>query len=453
MIPTPVIAIFDVGKTNKKIILFDEQYHLAHEENMQLPETIDDDGFPCEDISALSKWLLEGFRKIVSGKNYDLRGVQFTAYGASFVHLDNQNRVCAPLYNYLKPYPQSLQEKFYNKYGGKEDFSKQTASPVLGNLNSGLQLYWLKHERPALFHKIKFSLHLPQWLSFVISGKHASDITSIGCHTCLWDFSKNNYHQWVDAEGIRNKFAHIHPSDKPIADHVGESIDSSLHLKIPVGTGLHDSSAALIPYLAIIREPFVLISTGTWSISLNPFNHSALTNEELEQDCLCYLSYTGEPVKASRLFAGHIHEEQTKKIADHFNKSPDYYSGLKGNIELLNRLYETNIPGNDNSSSFFYDHDLNSFSNYEEAYYHLMFDLIIRQTKSTKLILKGTNVKKIFVDGGFGKNSIYMQMLRRSFPDINISTTAMSQATALGAALSIHSYWNSQSVRTSLIYE
>ena len=58
-----------------------------------------------------------------------------------------------------------------------------------------------------------------------------------------------------------------------------------------VGIGLHDSSAALIPYLMNFKEPFVLISTGTWCISLNPFNEAPLTKEELKSDCLSYMSY------------------------------------------------------------------------------------------------------------------------------------------------------------------
>ena len=31
----PSIAIYDVGKTNKKLILFDEQYQVVYEENIQ----------------------------------------------------------------------------------------------------------------------------------------------------------------------------------------------------------------------------------------------------------------------------------------------------------------------------------------------------------------------------------------------------------------------------------
>ncbi len=50
MSTTRVIAIFDVGKTNKKLLLFDERYQLVYEEGKQLDEITDEEGFACEDV-------------------------------------------------------------------------------------------------------------------------------------------------------------------------------------------------------------------------------------------------------------------------------------------------------------------------------------------------------------------------------------------------------------------
>jgi len=74
------------------------------------------------------------------------------------------------------------------------------------------------------------------------------------------------------------------------------------------GRGLARQFGGAHPYLSGFTEPFVLISTGTWCISLNPFNKRGSTVEELQQDCLCYMEYRGKPIKASRLFAGYEHE-------------------------------------------------------------------------------------------------------------------------------------------------
>jgi hypothetical protein len=126
------------------------------------------------------------------------------------------------------------------------------------------------------------------------------------------------YHDWVYEEGLDEKFPPVLRSNA--------AIDVTIHdKKIKAGIGLHDSSSALIPYLACFSEPFILISTGTWCISLNPFNDEPLTAEELQKDCLCYLEYHGRPVKAARLFAGNEHEQQVKILAEHFNVPVDQY--------------------------------------------------------------------------------------------------------------------------------
>ena len=429
----PAILIFDVGKTNKKVLLFDEQYKLLHEENVQLEETTDEDGFPCEDVNALTKWLRQKFSEILLREDVDVKAVNFSAYGASFVHLDDELNIATPLYNYLKPYPDTLRKQFYNSYGGEELVARETASPVLGSLNSGMQLYRLKYEKPEVFEKIKYSLHLPQFLSFILTKIPATDISSVGCHTSLWDFRKNQYHDWVSKEGLDKKFARLYNGDKITGNANGNN-------GLPVGIGLHDSSAALIPYLSSFREPFVLISTGTWCISLNPFNHAELTNEELKQDGLCYLSYEGKPVKASRLFAGYEHEQQVKGLAAYFHKASDYYK----TVEVDAREVASG------EFSFSGSH-LSEFNDYEEAYHHLVRDIVTQQVKSTNLVLQGTPVKKIFVDGGFAKNKIYMTMLANSFREFEICAATISQASALGAGLAIHKNWNSNPLPIDII--
>ena len=42
----PAIAIYDIGKTNKKLHVFNQDYELVYERIENLPETVDEDGFP-----------------------------------------------------------------------------------------------------------------------------------------------------------------------------------------------------------------------------------------------------------------------------------------------------------------------------------------------------------------------------------------------------------------------
>jgi sugar (pentulose or hexulose) kinase len=141
MSPIPVIAIFDVGKTNKKLFLFDENYNIVFEKSARFIETEDEDGYPCENLDSLRLSIFDSLSEIFRLKEFQVRAVNFSTYGASFVYIGEGGQPLTKLYNYLKPYPEELSEKLYAKYGGKDAFSIQTASPTLGSLNSGLQLY------------------------------------------------------------------------------------------------------------------------------------------------------------------------------------------------------------------------------------------------------------------------------------------------------------------------
>src|SRR5829696_7905740 len=155
MRPLPVIAIIDVGKTNKKLFLFDQQYNIVYERSARFTETLDEDGDPCENIESLRLSVFDSLRCVFSKKEFDVRAINFTAYGASLVHIDEEGAPLTPLYNYLKAYPAELKNKFYSDYGGENHFSLVTASPVLGSLNSGMQLYRIKYEKPEMFQRIK----------------------------------------------------------------------------------------------------------------------------------------------------------------------------------------------------------------------------------------------------------------------------------------------------------
>lgn len=430
----PVIAIFDIGKTNKKFFLFDEHYSIVEERSAKFDETVDEDGFPCEDVDALSIWIKETLASAIHDKKYNIKAVNFSAYGASFVHIDENKNIVAPLYNYLKPYSEDITNRFYNLYGSKETIAVQTASPALGNLNSGLQLFLLKHQKPAIYNTIKASLHLPQYVAFLIHGKEYSDVTSLGCHTALWDYNNHAYHDWVIEEGIDKKLA-------PLFSSTGIVHTQFENKQIACGVGLHDSSAAFIPYIQTVTNPFLLISTGTWCISMNPYNTVPLTIDELQQDCLCYMSYEGKQVKASRLFAGHEHEEMTKAMASYFHVADDYFKAISYNPQWLTDIKTTD-------ECIF---DFTIYSNYNQAYHHFIGYLVQQQKRATRLVLQDTPVEKIFVDGGFAQNEIYMHLMAKVFSTYEVYAASVSQASAIGAAMAIHAAWNTSPVPQDII--
>ena len=455
-----VIAIFDIGKTNKKLFLFDERYQIVWEKSEPFAEVPDADGDLCEDLHQLTMWVNSSLAEVMNLPSFSVRAVNVSAYGASFVHIDQSGQPIGWLYNYLKVYPNLLLQQFFDTYGPEHELIRQTASPSLGSLNSGLQLYRLKHEQPDFFAQVAFSLHLPQYVSYLISGWPVSDLTSIGCHTMLWDFDRQCYHNWVTDETIDTRLAPIVPSDSARLTTLNDK-------PVQVGVGLHDSSAALIPYLASFADPFVLISTGTWCVSMNPFNNSPLTPEELQYDCLNYLHYKGQPVKSSRLFAGYEHEQQTKRLAAHFQVAIDQYKQVEYDPRLIEQLRQQVQPVTTKldakgqqlismKGSLFGQRTLSNFATYAEAYHQLLLDIVAQQLISTNLVLANAStdrvaVKRIFVDGGFGKNPVYMNLLAKAFPDIEVYAASVAQASALGAALAIHTHWNLHPLPTDCV--
>ncbi len=440
----PVIAIIDVGKTNKKILLFNEEYQIVFENSARFNEIVDEDGDSCENIQSLKTSVINSISTVLKDKKFELKAMNFSTYGASLVYTNKQGEPIAPLYNYLKPYPAILQEQFNANYGSPTNFSLSTASPALGSLNAGMQFYRIKHEKPTLFEQIHCALHLPQYLSSIFTKQFYSDITSIGCHTNLWNFQKNNYHEWVDKERLTNKLAPIVSTEHTVQVCIQKK-------NIVCGIGLHDSSAALIPYLVCFQEPFILLSTGTWCISLNPFNQSELSAKDLANDCLCFLSYQGSPVKASRLFAGHEHEQQVKRIAAHFNQNIFHYRNIDFDPSLINVLLAKKELHSQNLPTKFEDRNLAAYASDIEAYHQLILDIIDQQFIATSLVIEPSKTKRIFVDGGFSKNNVFMNLLAFRFPNLEIYAASMAQATALGAAIAIHNHWNKKSLPNHII--
>lgn len=431
-----VTAIFDIGKTNKKFFLFDENLKEVYQEYSQFPQTADEDGFECDDLAAIEKWMLTTYKAISNNDKFDIQAINFSAYGATMVHLGESLKPVTSLYNYTKPYPAHILELFTKKYGDLQTWSQQTASPALGMLNAGLQLFLLKYHKPALFSKIKYSLFLPQYFSFLFSKKLVSEYTGIGCHTGMWNFEHNDFHTWMYEEG----FVELLP-----AIDTKQTIVEIPETSIKVGAGIHDSSAALIPYVNNNSEPFILLSTGTWSICLNPINNTALTKEELAQDCLCYLQQNGKPVKASRLFLGNEYNGWIKKLAIHFRVDESFHKKVLYDATLFNKserilsplFYWESITHPNNEITRLTNMDLSWFESFEEAYHHLIKELVDLQVQKLWLVMNGKSIKKIYIDGGFVDNLIFINILSEKLPDFEIIPSEIPLGSAIGAAMAI----------------
>lgn len=428
---TTVTAIFDIGKTNKKLFLFDDRGEIVWKTATTFPTIKDEDGFVSDDLSAIENWMVETMTELMDNGQWNIDHVNFSGYGASMVYLDEKGNRLPLFINYLKSFPKNLEHQFFDKYGPKIKFCQETASPWLGMLNSGLQIYWLKYEKPDWFAKVKYALHFPQYLSYLFSGKPIAEYTSIGCHTGMWDYQKQDYHRWIDEEEIRPILPPIQPSDTWVKSNFQEK-------PIHVGTGLHDTSASLIPYLTSEKEPFILLSTGTWTLAINPFSDEKLSADDLQNDCLNNLRIDGQQVRTVRLFLGREHEIQVERLSERYQVKKTVILNLKWDSDSYQKSKE--------AESFTHEFEHLVVRSYAEnpseqesdpgdwtlAYYQLMDHLVPLQIKAIKRAAGSQDIPRLIIEGGFVHNAIFIELLRQGLPDWEVGVSTVKGGSARG---------------------
>jgi len=287
-------------------------------------------------------------------------------------------------------------------------------------------------KKPEIYSRVDCILHFPQYLSYLLTGEKSAEHSSIGCHTALWDFDTMNYHSWI------NRLGDVFPQPVTLEQTFPSRIFGR---RVPVGVGIHDSSASLVPYFLQSGEPFILVSTGTWCISMNPFNEEPLTTHQLQNDCLSYMSVRQKPVKSSRLFMGKIHDENVQYLSKLYNVGPDSYKKLGPDeivYEKLKEKYTSKVFFANGVPEDYIDRTIRreQFDSFEEAYHQLMIDLGELTAESIELIIpEKDDTTTLYVSGGFSKNSIFIRLLEEHFPGKTVCAYEVGNATSMGAAI------------------
>ena len=170
-------------------------------------------------------------------------------------------------------------------------------------LNAGAQLFWLQHRFAKDFGNARAILTYPQYWLWRMTGVASNEITSIGCHTDLWDQKRWRWSVLAERQGWLARLAPLHPATVPIG-RLDPGLASAWGLAGPVvvAGGLHDSNASLVPHLIDRKPPFTVQSTGTWAISFGVGATPRALNER--RDTLANINIFGEPVPAARFKGG-----------------------------------------------------------------------------------------------------------------------------------------------------
>ena len=295
------VAVIDIGKANTKLALVD----LASGAEVAVETTPNrvrpGPPWPHFDTDAQWAFLSGAMRRLAAAHRID--AISVTTHGACGAFLAADGRLAAPVMDYEFTGPDSTRAA-YDRL--RPPFA-ETGSPALPmGLNLGAQLHHALLADPGLADRCAHVVTWPQYWGYRLTGALACDLSSLGCHTDLWNPQAGTWSGLPAALGLAGKMA---PPRRP--DEVLGTLTPALQADwgigpVPVAVGIHDSNASLLPHLRARKAPFAVISTGTWVICMAIGGRPAPLDPA--RDTLVNVAATGQPVPSARFMGGREHD-------------------------------------------------------------------------------------------------------------------------------------------------
>lgn len=302
------VAVIDIGKTNAKVALVDAETG-AELVLRTAANTIRADGpYPHFDVPRLWDFSLGAMAEI--RREHEIGAIVVVTHGAAGALVsgdpDEAEGLALPVLDYEAPGPDETRGEYDPL---RPPFSETLSPRMTGGLNLGAQMFWQQRCFPDAFRGARY-LTYPQYWTWRLTGVLATEVTSIGCHTDLWNPAASRFSSMVDRLGWRDLF----PPLRPASDHLGPvQPDLARRLGLSTGTpalcGIHDSNASLLPHLLRRDPPFSVVSTGTWVIVLAV--GGGTDRLDPGRDGLAYVNAFGDPVPAGRFMGGREYDRLT----------------------------------------------------------------------------------------------------------------------------------------------
>ncbi len=415
------IAVIDIGKTNAKLALVDLK-SLTELAVVTRPNTVLlGPPWPHFDVDGHWAFLLSGLTKF--HEEFGIDGISVTTHGACVALLDKDGNLAAPVLDYEHEGPESLS----TEYDHIRPAFEETGSPRLaGGLNIGAQLHWQFHVDPGLVERTHQIVTYPQFWSYRLTGVASTDVTSLGCHTDLWNPTKGEFSTLVETLGISKKIAPAKCSTHLLGPILPEISDATgLPADTPVVCGIHDSNASLFPHILTQESPFSVVSTGTWVIAMSV--GAKPVSLDPSRDTLINVSALGQPVTSARFMGGREYELiHDRNCVD--ASAEDVNSVLDNRIMLLPSVDPKSGPFKGIRSHWLPDGNeaVGSERNVALSFY------LALMTAECLGISGGRG--DIIIEGPIGRNPQYLNMLRAA-TGRHIKISKSSTGTSIGAAL------------------
>lgn len=296
-VPARVLVI-DIGKTNAKAAVV-ETAGLRQIDVLSRPSSVlPGPPYPHADVEGIWQFLLDAIRTLHA--RHEVDAVSITAHGATAALIGPDGALVLPVLDYEHPGP----DAFTSEYDASAPPFAETGTPPLpGGLVVGRQLFWQFGAFPDEAGRAEQILLYPQYWAWRLTGVAASEATSLGCHTDLWNPTARDFSSLVDARGWRR----LMPPLRLASDCLGTvtpdvAAATGLPPSTPVHCGIHDSNASLLPHLRAQPAPFSVVSTGTWVVSMAVGARPVALDPA--RDTLVNVNAFGDPVPSARFMGG-----------------------------------------------------------------------------------------------------------------------------------------------------
>jgi len=416
------VAVIDIGKTNAKVALVDlcSSLELAVR---QMPNRVLRDGpYRHYDSEGLWAFILESLASL--NAEQAIEGISVTTHGAAVALLRGDGSLALPLLDYEDAGPDETAEAYDAL---RPDF-EVTGSPRLpAGLNLGAQLFWQQQRFPADFNKVAMILTYPQYWSYRLTGVASVEVTSLGCHTDLWNPTEHGYSVLADATGWRSRMAPLRRASDAIGPIMPDLAKATgIKHDCPVACGIHDSNASLLPHLMHEQQPFAVVSTGTWVVAMSVGGAEAELDPR--RDTLINVDAFGAPVRSSRFMGGREYERACGSEAVGYDVG-DLASVLRGRVMLLPSLEAGTGPFPDRLGGWSAEAD--GLSAAERAAAAACYLALMTATCLDMIGARGP----VVVEGAFARDTLLMSLIAAMTgrPVRGIGTR--STGTSIGAAI------------------
>lgn len=412
---TQQVLVFDIGKTHVKVTVLSEAGAELYQNRTsnRIKQTGLYDNY---DVEGIWEWLLNELTTLTP--RFNIKSISIATHGAAAALINPETgELLLPIMDYeFEAYPDTLPD-----YSSLRPPFEETGSPEFPNgLNLGRQLSWQSQLLSDEIKKNAILLMYPQYWAWRLTGQVAAEITSLGCHTDLWNIKTNSPSSLLKKIGLENTLPSLRDAWTPIGT-VKNSIANTVGLKneCNVYPGVHDSNAGYLPILSLpTKDRPTVVSTGTWSIIMDA--QSDCSALDPAHDMLVNIDAEGSPLATARYMGGRefglVCERLNTDIATTFTDD-DVVAIISSNTYILPSFCSGTGPYPNAKGHVIFENETRPINGKAAAtiYSALMVNNILKR-------LSPSSSQDILIEGSFAQNSVLCGLLAALNPNRTVRT-------------------------------